>query len=102
MYPMTLKSLLADPTFAPGQVKDASDLSDDWFKNGADLASFVFRSIFRDMIDRGFTNQQGIPAADWQRFMTDVKPRMLAVLNTLPNDPIAELRSLALAYHSTL
>jgi hypothetical protein len=66
------------------------------------VPSFVFRSIFRDLIDRGFTDPQGIPTADWQRFHTDVLPRMLAVLHVLPADPVAELRDLVLAYHSTL
>jgi len=102
MYPTTLKQLLADPAFAPGQVKDASDLSDQWFANAADVPSFVFRSIFRDLILRGFTDPQGLPTVDWQRFPTDVKPRMLAVLDVLPADPTAELRDLVLDYHSSI
>jgi hypothetical protein len=51
---------------------------------------------------RGFTDPQGLPTADWQRFLTDVKPRILAVLNVLPADPSAELRDLILGYHSSI
>jgi hypothetical protein len=94
--------LLADPAFAPGQIQDASVICDDWFANEASLASFVCRSIFRDMIARGFTNQQGVPTPDWDRFLADVLPRMFSLLNTLPADAAAELRDLVLVYHSSI
>lgn len=102
MFPTTLRQLLADPAFAPGQVQDASDICDQWFANTADIASFVCRSIFHDLIRRDFTNQQAIPTADWQQFLTDALPRMIAVLDILPADPSAELRDLVLGYHSSI
>ena len=102
MYPTTLKPLLADPAFAPGQVRDAADRCDLWFAHAADVPSFVFRSIFRDLIERDFTDSQGVPVAEWERFVADVLPKMLSVLNALPADPVAELRDLVLAYHSSI
>ena len=59
MYPTTLRQLLADPAFGPNRVQDASTTADQWFTNDASLASFVFRSVFRDLIDRGWADPQG-------------------------------------------
>ncbi len=102
MSPTTLRQLLADPAFAPAQVQDAADICDQWFANSADVASFVCRSIFHDLIRRGFSDPQAIPTADWQQFLTDALPRIIAVLDKLPADPSAELRDLVLGYHSSI
>ncbi len=53
-YPARLKSLLASGPVIDDRARDASDLCFDWFKHEASLASFVFRSVFRDLITRGW------------------------------------------------
>jgi hypothetical protein len=102
MYPTALRQLLADPAFGPNRVQDAADISDRWFATAASLASFVCRSIFRDLIVRGWADPQGVPTADWTRFTVDVLPRMVAVLDALPSEPVPELRDLVLHYHSSI
>jgi hypothetical protein len=102
MYPTALRQLLADPAFGPDRVQDAADIAVLWFGNEASLPSFVFRSIFRDLILRGFADPQGVPVPEWDRFVADVLPQMLAVLSALPAEPVPELRDLVLHYHSSI
>jgi hypothetical protein len=45
---------------------------------------------------------QAVPTTDWQRFMTDVLPRMVAVLDALPGDTSTELRALVIGYLSSI
>ena len=101
MYPTTLRPLLANPAFAPNDILAAEADCDQWFRATAEVAPFVMRSIFRQLIDEGWT-QQAVPNADWQDFLNDVLPRMVAVLDALPADPGAEVRALVIGYHSTI
>ena len=102
MYPTTLRQWLVDPGIVPAFIPLASTLCFDWFKNEASLVSFVFRSIFRDLIYRGWDDQQGIPTSDWDQFKADVIPRMIAAIDSPPGGLQSALDALAIAYHSTL
>ncbi len=101
MYPTTLRPLLADPAFAPGDILAAEPLCDQWFRGTAALEAFVFRAVLRQLIADDW-DKQAVPTADWQRFTADVLPRMVAVLDALPGDTGAQLRAVALGYHSTI
>jgi hypothetical protein len=101
MYPTTLRPLLDNPGFTPGDISAAAVQCGDWFKNTASLESYVLASIFQDLIDRGWTHQ-GVPTVDWNRFVTDVLPRAVAVLDVLPADPAPQLRALVIGYHSSI
>lgn len=101
MYPTTLRPLLANPNFAPVDIIAAAADCDQWFRATAEVAPFVMLSIFRQLIDEGWTHQ-AVPMSEWQDFVNDVLPRMVAVLNALPADPVAEVRALVIGYHSTI
>lgn len=100
MYRAKLKPLLASGTFHIGDVSQIISLGDNWYRNEASLASFVFLSIFRDLYHSGWNDPQGVPTDDFNRFVTDVLPRANAVLAALPGEPVNELRALVLDYHS--
>jgi hypothetical protein len=102
MYPANLKPSLTKGVFAPGSITAVSSHCDDWFKYEALPEAFIFRSIFRDLIARGWNDPQGVPTLDFDRFVDDVLPRLNDVLDVLPGDPTAALRDLVLAYHSSL
>jgi len=101
MYPTTLKPLLTNPAFIPNDITEAASQCAEWFKNTASVESFVFLSIFRNLQSLGW-NHQGMLTSDWNHFLTDVLPRMVAVLDTLPADPSAQLRALVIGYHSSI
>ena len=101
MYPTTLKPLLANPVFAPGDLGTAESLCDQWFRSSAALEAFTLRAIFRQLLADDW-DKQAVPAADWQRFTADVLPRMVAVLDALPGDTGAQLRAVVIGYHSTI
>jgi hypothetical protein len=101
MYPPALRPLLANPAFTPHDIIAAEDLCRDWFKNTAELEAFVLRAVFlRLMADNWHI--QGVLTSEWQRFLTDLLPRMVAVLDALPGHANQELRDLALGYHSII
>lgn len=104
MYPLpppTLRPLLANPAFAPADISAAAVQCNDWFRNTASLEAFVLSSIFYDLLERDW-HIQAVDPADWNRFMTDVLPRMVAVLDTLPADPSTQLRALVIGFHSSI
>jgi len=101
MYPTTLRPLLANPAFAPAHILPAAIDCQDWFKNTASLEAFVLSSIFHALMERDW-HRQAVPTVDWNRFMADVLPRMVTVLDTLPADPTSQLRALVLGYHSSI
>ena len=101
MYPTTLRPLLANPAFTPNDIIAAGDQCGDWFKNTASLEAFVLLSIFQALMALGW-HHQGVPSANWMRFVTDVLPRMVAVLDALPGDTSTALRALAIGYHSLI
>jgi acyl carrier protein phosphodiesterase len=101
MYPTTLRPLIANASFAPGDILPAADECRDWFRNSASLEAFVFSSIFDELIARDW-HRQAVPTSEWNRFLTDVLPRMIDVLDTLPADPTSKLRALIIGYHSSI
>jgi hypothetical protein len=101
MYPTTLRPLLANPSFAPGDITAAAVQCQDWFRNTASLEAFVLAAIFHDLIARDW-DKQAVPTAEWKRFTGDVLPRMVAVLDTLPADPAPALRALVIGFHSSI
>jgi len=98
MYLAQLIPLLVEGTFAPGSVTTIGTLCDGWFRDEASLVSFVFRSVFHDLIARDWDDEQGVPTPVFNRFAADVLPRLNAVLTALPGDPTAALQDLVLAY----
>lgn len=102
MYPAKLRPLLVKGVFVPSSVRVITSICDDWFRDEASPESFTFRSIFRDLIFRGWDTQQGIPTDEFDRFVDDVLPRLNTVLSVLPADPTAALRDLVIAYHSSI
>ena len=95
-----LKPLLVDGTFGPNSVTTIVALCDDWFRDEASLVSFVFRSIFHDLIAHDWGDEQGVPTPVFNRFVEDVLPSLNAVLTVLPGDSSASLHDLISAYHT--
>jgi hypothetical protein len=102
MYVAKLKQQLVSGAFAPGSVTAISVICDDWFRDESSLVSFVFRSIFQDLICRDWDDPQGIPTPEFNRFVADVLPALNAVLAVLPGDRSAALQNLVLAYHDSI
>lgn len=101
--PAGLSALLAKGTFAPDKVSAIAAHCDCWYATAADLESFVFRSVFRDLINRGWADQQPqFQPGEFDRFEDDVLPRFAAVLIAAPHQLPATLADLVLAYHSTI
>lgn len=104
MYPPALRPLLANPAFAPADITAAWKLCDQWFRNTASLASFVLRAIFVQLVELEW-DHQAVPLTDWQNFVDDVLPRMIAALDAVPTaapgEPVAELSALVVGFHST-
>jgi hypothetical protein len=66
---------------------------DHWFRDEGSLVSFVFRAL-----DAREWGEQAVQTEVFDRFMTDVLPRLNAALTILPGDPTATLQDLVLAY----
>jgi len=97
MYVDELLSLLDEDSFAPGSVTSISALCSDWFRDEGSLVSFVFHSIFRELVARDWA-EQGVPTEVFNRFVADALPRLNAALTVLPGDPTGALQDLVLAY----
>lgn len=102
MHAAKPKPLLASGTFGPNSVRGISDVCDDWFKNGASTASFVFRSVFRDLLFRRWDDPQGVPSDEVSRFESDVLPRLEAVLNASAGTIDQAIAALVIADHSSI
>jgi hypothetical protein len=79
MHEEQLLQLLDEDTFTPGSVTAVASLCDDWFGNEGSLASFVFRSIFRELVQRDWA-EQAVPTAVFSQFRDAVLPRLRAAL----------------------
>lgn len=64
MYAVRLLPLLARDKFVPGSVTPIANLCDDWFRNDPSPASFVFRSIFKDLKAFDWDDEQGIETSN--------------------------------------
>ena len=87
MHVARLRPRLVNGTFTPGSVTTISAICEDRFRDEWSLVSFVFRSIFRDLIAQGWDDPQGRPTPEFNRFVADVLPCLNAVLTVLPGDP---------------
>ena len=102
MSPPALRPLLTKSAFTPADVAPAAALCRDWFKATASIEAFTVAAVFDDLIARNFDDPQGVPSADWQRFVVDVLPRIVAVVDDQTGDPIPAIRALVIGYHSSL
>jgi hypothetical protein len=102
LYIAQLRRQLSSGVFVPGSVYTIVALCDDWFRDESSVASFVFRSIFRDLISRGWDDPQGIPTSEFNRFIADVLPCLNDVLAILPGDPSGAIEKLVVAYHDSM
>lgn len=59
-------------------------------------------AVFQDLLGRGFDDPRGVPTAEWHRFLADVLPRTIAVIDAPPSHLIPALHGLAPGYHSSL
>jgi hypothetical protein len=98
MYVAQLIPLLVEGTFVPGSVTTIAALCDGWFRDEASLVSFVFRSVFHDLIARDWDDEQGVPTPVFDSFVAKILPRLNAALTALPGDSAAALQDLVLAY----
>jgi hypothetical protein len=101
MYPPALRPLLVNPAFVPNDIIAAEDICREWFANTSSLEAFVLRAVFLRLMAEDW-HVQGVPNTDWQNFLNDVLPRMVAVLDALPGNTSTELRALVIGYHSTI
>jgi len=101
MYPQLLRSLLADPALIPNDIIAAEDFCRKWFATTASPEAFVLHAVFLRLMAADW-HVQVVPETDWQNFLNDVLPRMVAVLDALPGDTNTELRALILGYHSMI
>jgi hypothetical protein len=102
MHVARLRPLLVDGTFGKNLVPVIRTVCNDWFRDEASLASYVFLSIFNDLIARNWDDPQGVPPAEYNRFVADVLPCLNDVLDALPGDPTSALQQLVLAYHDAI
>lgn len=98
MYVARLGPLLVPSTFSPNSAVALIGLSQDWFRDDPFLVSYVFRSIFSDLSDRSWDDEQGVPTAEFKRFVSDVLPHLNAILNALPAVSVDSLDALVMAH----
>ncbi len=102
MYIAQLEQQLASGVFVPGSVTAIAQLCEDWFRDESSVVSFVFRSIFSDLIARDWDDPQGVPTSEFNRFVADVLPCLNDVLAALPGDPSGAIQKLVIAYHDSM
>lgn len=102
MHAARLLPLLVDKAFVPGSVTTILEICNDWFRDEASLASFVFRAVFCDLSVRNWDDDQGVPTSEFELFKADVLPRLNAVLTTRLGDTTGALNDLLLAHRSFL
>jgi hypothetical protein len=103
MSPSELMPLLDKGTFAPGHVTTLKNLCDDWYRAEGSVVPFVFLSIFQNMIDRDWDDNQGVPTAIFERFVANVLPEARAVISASSNaDLTLTLDALTAAYRDFL
>jgi len=97
-----LRQRLASGAFVPGSVFDIVAICDDWFRDESSVESFVFRSIFRDLLSRGWDDPQGVATSEYNRFIADVLPCLNDVLAILPGDASGAIEKLVAVYHDSM
>lgn len=101
-----LRQILRAGSLLSDNLRDAVSESEAWYQAEPSLATFILRAICADRESDGWTNQQGVPSADYQPFETGVVPHLIQVVDTLavnPNvQPMNELDALIVAYRDFL
>jgi hypothetical protein len=101
-----LKQLLAKGSMVSDNLRDTIVLCDDWYAAEPSLATFVLRSIFRDLERRGWDDQQGVSTAVYDPFKNGVVPRLMQIADILiatpAAEPIDELDDLVVAYRDSV
>lgn len=101
-----LKLLLVKGALISTNLQDAALLCDNWYAAEPSLMTFILRSIFRDLVLRGWDDPQGVPTAHYQTFQSLVLPHLNSVVGVLaatPSaEPISELDALVVAYRDFL
>ncbi len=79
---------------------------DDWYTAEPSIATFVLRSLFRDLERRGWDDRQGVSAAVYDPFKNGVLPllnQIADILSATPAaSPIAEMEGLVVAYRDSI
>ena len=87
-------------------LRDTSLLCDDWSEAEPSLATFVLRSLFRDLAHRGWDDQQGVPTTHYDPFQHKVVPHLHQIADILSATPAAEptdeLDHLVVAYRDSI
>lgn len=101
-----LKPLLASGPLLGDRLRDAAAIWDSWYSAEPSLATFTLHALLKDLIDRGWTDPQGIPTAQYQPFETLVRPGLLQIVDILAAtpaaEPIDELDALVVAYRDSI
>jgi hypothetical protein len=97
-----LGPLLASSTFIPKSAADLLASCEDWFRDEPFIVSYVFLSVFRDLADRHWDDEQGVSTDELSRFVSDVLPHLNTVFNNLPAVSIDSLDALVVAHRNFL
>ncbi len=101
-----LKLLLGKGSIVSDNLRDAVAESAAWYQAEPGLSTFILRAIFVDRENAEWTDQQGVPAADYQLFQNDVLPHMERIVDTLAANPsvqpMSDIDALIAAYRDFL
>jgi hypothetical protein len=102
----TLKQFLSSGNVVADTLVDIITHCDGWYVADPRIATFILRSIFRDLQLRGWDNQQGVATAAYDPFKNGVLPHLLRIadiLSAMPSaEPMNELIALIVAYRDSL
>lgn len=100
-----LRLLLASGDMVADTLRDAVALCDAWYAAEPSLSTFTLRSLFQDLAQRGWTDQQGAPQDQYAPFQSAVVPHLVQIADTLSATPAAEpidvLDALVVAYRES-
>ena len=101
-----LKLLLGKGNLVSDTLRETIVLCDDWYTAEPSIATFVLRSLFRDLKSRGWTDQQGVSATIYDPFLNGVLPHLhqiADILSAMPSaEPITEVENLVVAYRDSI
>jgi hypothetical protein len=63
-----LKPHLASGSLMSDRLRDAADICSSWYSAEPSLVTFTLLSLFKDLIERGWADSQGVPSAQYQPF----------------------------------
>ena len=101
-----LKQLLDKGPLVADNLRDAITLCDGWYSAEPSLATYIIRSLMRDLERRHWDDQQGVPAAQYAPFKNMVEPHLTGIVDILvatpAAEPISELDRLVVAYRDSI